>query len=96
MSLKEYAPVPLEDVREDEPEDLSPLGYYSRVRRRGSSTVLRRSIYFLLAQLLISTIAVFVSVFLFQKFWRPSCVGDGLNSHSQNTTPVDRTKLTKL
>jgi len=35
MSLKEYAPVPLEDEREDEPEDLSPLGYYSRVRRRG-------------------------------------------------------------
>jgi len=96
MFLKEYAPVPLEDEREDEPEDLSPLGYYSRVRRRGSSAVLRRSIYFLLAQLLISSIAVFVSVFLFQKIWRPSCVGDGLNSHSQNTTPVERTKLTKL
>jgi hypothetical protein len=82
MSLKEYGPVPIEDERDDESEGLPDPRYSSMIMRPRNSTFLQRSIYFLLAQLLIVVVTAFVSVSLFQRYWRASCAGDGLESHS--------------
>jgi hypothetical protein len=82
MSLKEYAPVPIEDERDDESEEFSVSFSHSTIKRRGSSTFLRRSVYFVLAQILIVVITSVVSVALFRRYRTTSCAGGGLDSNS--------------
>ncbi len=91
MPLKEYAPIALEDEKES--EEFSPSRY--SVIRKGKSSTLRRSIYFLVTQLLVVVVTAVVSVSLVQKYRATSSAGDNLESHSPCPISVSSCKLAK-